>query len=76
MLAWLLCALANTTYILRNCLCYVAQEVPVKFSQSSYTVAENEGSVTITLETPAYHARGFTVYVFAHDGTASGECLQ
>lgn len=76
MLAWLLCALANATYTLRNCSCYVAQVVPVQFSQSWYTVAENEGSVTITLETPAYHASSFTVYVFAHDGTASGECLQ
>ena len=51
--------------------------IPVKFSSSTYTVGENERSLTGTLETPAYHAKSFTVYVVTRDmnTTATGEYL-
>ena len=82
MLTWLLCANAtNTLYINYYCITLFTFDIecviPVKFSSSTYTVGENERSLTGTLETPAYHARSFTAYVVPYNmnATATSECL-
>ena len=47
--------------------------IPVRFSQTTYSVVEAEKSISITLVAAVNHTFPFSVYVSTRDGTARCE---
>ena len=77
LLTWLLCALSSyvnrwvTIPPLSVCIEY---EIPVRFSQATYTVTEGVGYVPITLEVLEVRTFSFNICISLRFGSAEGGC--